>query len=94
MSGGDRDWQDEAQRRLKEQEVLLLDEVTSGRLHVQTMATDRMEVRSPVLSLALPRARSVLVIGTTLRIESEKPQPNWWWRFWAWVLLGWEWRAL
>ena len=26
-----------------------------------------------------------------LRFEFQK-QPNWWWRFWQLVLLGWRWR--
>jgi len=27
-------------------------------------------------------------------IKTETPQPNWWWRFWQWLLLGWKWEAL
>ena len=28
-----------------------------------------------------------------LRFEFQK-QPNWWWRFWQLVLLGWKWREM
>lgn len=37
-------------------------------------------------------AKSVLLIGTVIRIESQEPPPNLWWRFWYWALLGWSWK--
>ncbi len=38
------------------------------------------------------RVQSVLVIGQGLvRIESPRPRPGWWRRFWYWALLDWGW---
>ena len=29
-----------------------------------------------------------------LLIESHGRVPNWWWRLWYWVLLGWKWERI
>ena len=39
-----------------------------------------------------PQARLELVAGLTF--EYAHPQPNWWWRMWQWVLLGWKWEKV
>lgn len=26
-------------------------------------------------------------------VVSVKSKPNWWWRLWVWVLLGWKWKV-
>ena len=36
----------------------------------------------------LPGVREVF----TLRLTHYAPPPNWWWRMWSWLLLGWRWK--
>ncbi len=49
----------------------------------------------PNLLIAMPPARSVLVVGDNLiRIESPRPLPNLWRRFWYRLLLGWRWEEM
>lgn len=45
------------------------------------------------VQLQLPRARAYLSIIPEFRIYTET-YPNWFWRFWQWLLLGWKWRRL
>jgi len=35
--------------------------------------------------------RSVLLIGDVVRIETPRPRPGWFRRFWYWALLDWRW---
>lgn len=43
------------------------------------------------LTVYLDASKSVLIIQDSLKIESRRPIPNWWRRFWYWALLGWRW---
>lgn len=45
-------------------------------------------------TLVLPPVRSVLHASENILITSINPRPNWWWRLWYWVLLGWWWEKL
>ena len=58
--------------------------------------TDQTKPVVPMTELHFfrPPARSVLICGGSLRVECAKPVPNWWWRMWLWLLLGWQWRPL
>ncbi len=40
------------------------------------------------------RCYSVLTINNNLQINFYSPPPNWWWRMWQWLLLGWKWKRL
>ncbi len=52
-------------------------------------------IRGPHLLIAIPPpVKSALLIRDLVRIESPKPPPNFWWRFWYWALLGWTWERL
>lgn len=52
-------------------------------------------VRGPHLLISIPPpARSALNILDLMRIESHKPPPNFWIRFWHRALLGWRWEKL
>jgi hypothetical protein len=52
-------------------------------------------IRGPHLLVAIPPpAKSALNIRDLIRIESPKPRPNVWRRFWHWFLLGWTWEKL
>jgi hypothetical protein len=50
------------------------------------------EVYSGLVVLGNPLCR--LRVTDTLFIDSYKPMPCAWFRFWAWVLLGWKWEAV
>lgn len=41
--------------------------------------------------LAFPSTKSVLYVNTELQFHFTYPRPNWWWRMWQWILLGWKW---
>ena len=51
---------------------------------------------SPVLESSLTfcvkDAKSEVLVTDGFRIQSAKPMPNWWRRFWYFSLLGWRWR--
>jgi hypothetical protein len=51
---------------------------------------------SPAVSLHVvqQKPQSVLFIMDSFRIESCKPMPNRWRRFWYWALLGWKWEKI
>ena len=52
-------------------------------------------IRGPHLLIAVPPpAKSALLILDLIRVESHEPPPNFWWRFWHWLLLGWRWERL
>jgi hypothetical protein len=35
--------------------------------------------------------KSTLIPVEGFNIEFPHPQPNWWWRMWQYILLGWKW---
>lgn len=37
---------------------------------------------------------SILHITPDLIIRLSSPPPNWWWRLWHWILLGWDWEQV
>lgn len=37
------------------------------------------------------RVQSELVINYGFSVTFFAPKPNWWWRLWQWLLLGWRW---
>jgi hypothetical protein len=45
-------------------------------------------------TLKIPRNESELIVNEGLTFTFQKPMPNWWHRFWYWVLLGWKWRKV
>lgn len=50
---------------------------------------------APYLQVTLPPVRSRLVIGGgTVKIDSPRLRPNWFRRFWYWLLLDWTWEAV
>lgn len=56
--------------------------------------TPPLLIPGPHLLIAIPTARSALNIQGLIRIESHKPPPNFWWRFWHWLFFGWRWERL
>jgi hypothetical protein len=46
------------------------------------------------ITISAPKERSVLHASAYLRLAGPEPMPNWWWRLWYWVLLGWKWERL
>jgi len=45
----------------------------------------------------IPEYKSMLCLGkdkTGITVSYEEPMPNWWWRMWYWLLLGWKWKKL
>jgi hypothetical protein len=46
------------------------------------------------------KSRSRLVIQpkgknfACMTVDSPTPRPNWWWRMWYWLLLGWKWEKV
>lgn len=38
-----------------------------------------------------PGPMTTLHCSACLRISGPQCKPNWWWRLWQWVLLGWWW---
>ena len=48
-----------------------------------------------VLKIDIPPDRSKLMIHENfIVISGHRPVPNWWWRLWYWLLLGWKWQSL
>lgn len=43
------------------------------------------------MRIHVPTAQSRLTVNEGLRIDFPVAQPNAWWRFWQWLLLGWRW---
>jgi len=39
-----------------------------------------------------PKSELTPVEGFLIQFDHAKP--NWWWRMWQWILLGWRWRSL
>ena len=56
---------------------------------------DKLEQEYPKAFYDEPKYLSKLYIlpgkDPGLTINNVKPKPNLWWRFWQWLLLGWEW---
>lgn len=46
------------------------------------------------LTFSFPEEKSVLTPVPGFEIRFAHTMPNWWWRFWQFVLLGWRWRNL
>lgn len=46
------------------------------------------------MQVAVFQPKASVEIAHDFFINTETPQPNWWWRFWQWVLLGWKWKSL
>ena len=40
----------------------------------------------------LPKAKSILVVDSWLSFSLQR-NPNWWWKLWHYLLLGWKFRA-
>ena len=49
-----------------------------------------MNIEKPQCQLCINRQSE----NTTIVIESPAPMPNWWWRMWQYLLLGFEWEKL
>ncbi len=54
-------------------------------------ATPRFD---PQLLQGKPAWRAKLYLVLDLHIFTPWPRPNRWWRFWHWLLLGWQWENL
>ena len=39
----------------------------------------------------VPVTRSILYINSEFQVHFQHSRPNWWWRMWGWILLGWKW---
>ena len=46
------------------------------------------------ISVNFDLAICVLHVSEFFHIESTTPKPNWWWRFWQYVLLGFTWEDI
>ena len=44
-----------------------------------------------VMTFSVPNYKSTLKINNDVRISFIQNKPNWWWRFWQRVLLGFRW---
>jgi len=53
---------------------------------------DTLLVGPPIQILGQPEYKASVEIAHDFFINTVTPQPNWWWRLWQWVLLGWEWK--
>jgi len=42
----------------------------------------------------IPKYKSSVEVVSHIYFESIEPQPNWWWRMWQYILLGWKWTNL
>jgi len=45
-------------------------------------------------TFSIPENKSVLTPTPGFEINFSHEMPNWWWRFWQFILLGWRWRNL
>lgn len=43
------------------------------------------------LHVVLFSRHHTLVINDNLLLKVFEKRPNWWWRMWQWLLLGWRW---
>jgi hypothetical protein len=59
------------------------------------MSTDHDPTRLKSEKLAFlpkPKPQATLFITGDIRVQSHRPLPNPWVRFWSWALLGWKWK--
>jgi hypothetical protein len=45
-------------------------------------------------ALEMPKYKSRLTINSNFILYFYRPRPNWWWRLWYGLLLGWKWEKL
>ncbi len=53
-----------------------------------------MEDPGIILNIQWPEEKSVLIPTPGSEIRFPHNKPNWWWRIWQFLLLGWRWRNL
>lgn len=41
---------------------------------------------------SLPETKSTLIINQNFQINFSQQKPNWFWRLWQYLLLGWRWK--
>jgi len=51
-------------------------------------------VNSANSQITLPKAKSTLKINEDLKISFIEKMPNWWFRLWLRLFLGWKWEKL
>lgn len=47
-----------------------------------------------IFTIHRPAYKALLIITADFHIQSARPLPNRWRRFWYWALLGWRWEKL
>jgi len=60
------------------------------------MDYDRLLIDPPpsTFTIRWPKEKSVLTPVDGFEIHFSHDKPNWWWRAWQFLLLGWKWKDI
>ena len=54
---------------------------------------DSESIKYPDMTVSITAIKSRLIVND-FSYTSYLNRPNWWWRFWQWLLLGWRWEKV